>query len=325
MDFKKDIDTICNLASLFGYILAIVTFIFAVYQEDINEAVKITIYSLVLLNAANYLGTIYIVRRYDNVRKDYNDLDKEKRNLGHENANLNQKISNLHEVIQNNKDVEYSMKSDISKIIHNFCHEYRKRIYQVQGGEDNLDKRKSSIEKFFFYLVENIKELFDILTKDKCSVCIKLIIPGSSDNDFLVRTYQRDSVSYRERSKIDASIPEYHHFENYAFKVIMDGKSPDVYFIQNDLANYKPYFNANENFEKYYNACMVVPIRIITKLLDDGRYKSVVLGFICVDNLKGGFDEEISLNLLASFSDLCFNLFNAYFEMQEETEANTLK
>jgi hypothetical protein len=59
---------------------------------------------------------------------------------------------------------------------------------------------------------------------------------------------------------------------------------------------------------------MVVPIRITYK--DESSIDSRVLGFLCVDNHKGGFGPDATLNYLASFGDLFFHLFNLYGNLE---------
>lgn len=116
----------------------------------------------------------------------------------------------------------------------------------------------------------------------------------------------------------DRRLPEYRYDQNTAFKVILDEDTNQSYYMSNNLKteqSEKTYNNANENWHKYYNACLVAPIRY-KEMKEDGAEKSAVLGFICVDNKKGGFN-EVGKNVLASYADHCFHLFNFYFKQKE--------
>ena len=55
----------------------------------------------------------------------------------------------------------------------------------------------------------------------------------------------------------------------------------------------------------------MVPIQI---KLDPVKNKHLIIGFICVDNSKGGFETIETKDFLLAFGDILFNLFLKYDE-----------
>jgi hypothetical protein len=207
-----------------------------------------------------------------------------------------------------------------SNIVHNFCHEYRSIIgYLIENTqglslEDYLDI-KSSFQKFLLFALTNIKELFDILTGDACSVCIKIIVADKN-----VKTLSRDPVSYRMRHETDNSLPSFPINGNTAFSIIVSDKVSDSTYVSNNLQSEEEYINLNGRWKKLYNACMVVPIRISYK--DGDSVRSNVIGFLCVDNMAGNFDKSNCLNLLSAFGDMFFHLLNLYGKLERPTPSS---
>ncbi len=202
-------------------------------------------------------------------------------------------------------DLAYSkdVQSNMAKIVHNFCHQYRKIATEVFNSTpgDHFD-HKRELKIFFMRMLSNIKEVFDVYTGNACAACVKLL---SKDD---VSTYLRDDISSRERSRADNSpslVRSFDYRRNTAFRKILSGAIPAVYY-SNDLLGEKDYENANPDWHKNYSATLVVPIRFV---YDESTGKSSVLGFICVDNKGGGFD-DVSVNILASFADLSFYIMN---------------
>jgi len=233
----------------------------------------------------------------------YYTLYKEFVDAPHKILKLEEEVINLKSEI----DSGVETLAKIAQIFHNFSHKYRDKIVKIHENPSKNTKGKKELHGFVHNMVANIKEVFDILTKNDCSVSIKLI-----DNN-LIRTLCRDAISERTRSAIDRQLPQYKYDMNTAFKTILDEKTEKSYYISNDLKAEKCYNNANSNWNSYYNACLVAPIRYIS--IERGDEKSAVIGFICIDNKKGGFN-EVGKDALASFADHCFHLFNFYFKQK---------
>lgn len=175
----------------------------------------------------------------------------------------------------------------------------------------NLDK---SFNMFMLHFLDNVKELFDSTTGSDCASCIKIIIQGS-EGKVNVKTFMRDTVSYRKRSQIDIDLNEYPHEENTAFRKILSIHTNDNYFLSNNLKNESSYENINKNYICFYNACIVVPIRIHI----EGR-QYLQIGFLCVDNHDSGFSHQRDLEILQAFGDLLFIIFELFNELSGEIQ-----
>ncbi|MEW6535211.1 MAG: hypothetical protein AB1454_06275 [Candidatus Auribacterota bacterium] len=292
----------CGIAGLF---ISLVGTVITLFQTEFPDAFIMISVLLILVNFLNGAVTYHMTRRYDKLHAKYDDsyhiIDRLKKEIGNH-------LQTIHLNIDRQKK--------IATILHNFTHEYRKQVNELHAdliSKDYTDisRRNTSFRGFLSFMTINIKEIFDILTEDECSVSIKLI-----DENLVVRTLFRDSVSYRERSNSDKALPAYRFSENTAFFNIFNKDLPDSYFLSNNLEREKTYKNANPQWRQLYNACIVEPIRIISGIEQVGVEESRVLGFICVDNFHGGFEESISVNVLACFSDLCYHLFSLFFEFK---------
>jgi hypothetical protein len=227
------------------------------------------------------------------------------------------KVSQLEKtitILENRLKTEVLNQEKMAEIFHNYAHKYRSIITNVYFNQ-GVDHYRT-LKEFLVYMMANIKEIFDITSSDNsCAVCVKLL----QGND--VRTLVRDSVSERPRSQTDgARVFDYRR--NTAFRTILDSNFKDSVYRSNDLQN-EIYENANLNWRKLYNATLVVPIRI---LLNEETNEARVIGFICVDNFKGGFTRT-SVDLLASFSDLLFHmwhLIDAKIAEQEQVGKNNI-
>ncbi len=299
----RNLEPLVGYASLIGSIFTILFVSYAVYKSDwqinfitVSIALSIVIVLVVMTN-------MFLLRRYDKLHQQY--------------SNSSSAISRLQEKIKD----EVSAKTKIAQIVHNFSHEYRNVINEIHSDlivkdYSHFESRKTSFRMFITYMLSNIKEIFDILTFDEVSVCIKILY--KEKEEFLVKTFMRDNISYRERSNTENLLSQYPYYENTAFKNIMDPHCPDSYYLCNDLSNDNVYHNINNNWNKYYNACLVVPIRLLVS-----KQESNVIGFICVDNVDGNFDDKIAVDILGSFGDNCFHLFNLFNELQSQTISNT--
>ena len=118
----------------------------------------------------------------------------------------------------------------------------------------------------------------------------------------------------RDRSDIDTEVETYPYYRNTAFDCIL-GHEKKNFFLSNDLLELEKqgrYRNYNQKWKDSYNACLVVPIRAVAKI----EYNKNI-GFLCVDNMKGGFDEIIAFNILAGFADLLYCHFQTIYYYKE--------
>lgn len=298
LKFPEDKELLFGYASVVG---TIVTVIYTVYSGFIvagNVEISATIIALCLLNFFLVISAISLTRRYFRLETQVRP-DK-------------LRISQLEQ-----------SQVVISKVIYNINHQARNLILKI--NKDLIDSdfserhtRNLSFQKYLVFLMDNIKEIFDVLTDDQCSVCIKIIVPGEYPELTTVKTHYRDSISFRERKLIDSSMQSFPYYENTAFKQIIQDPYKNPCFICNDLKKESGYLNMNKNWYKYYNASMVVPISL-TLSKEEER---MILGFICIDNMKGGFEEKIGRNIISAIADLNFLVYKGFEEYHSKLNQN---
>jgi hypothetical protein len=159
-------------------------------------------------------------------------------------------------------------------------------------------------------ILSDIQSVFDRITDDTCSVCIKILTVDDGRLD--VSTWVRDSRSAAERNYVDRldGTQRFDAYANTAFREIIDPRSGKHHFVSNDLkelAALGKYQNANPNWSEHYNAAIVVPIaraESVVALATDGAQIEGFLGFLCVDNLKGNFDRQVCLPILNTYASI---------------------
>ena len=99
----------------------------------------------------------------------------------------------------------------------------------------------------------------------------------------------------------------------------MDPVSPELYYACDDLKKEQQagkYKNKNPEWEKYYNATLVVPIgplRIGKSAPADDE--AGVIGFICVDNLKGRLANTFTHSVLEAYATTQFLVHQMFAEL----------
>jgi len=177
--------------------------------------------------------------------------------------------------------------------------------YMINFATERITKQ------FNIFLVNNVKDIFDLLTNDDCSVCIK-IVGVNNKEEVTISTLMRDTKSFRKRRSNDGLFNEpFLWYENTAFKNILSNDIADTYFVCDDLSAEQSYVNLNSNWKKSYNATLVAPFRID---VSDSFYEegacSNITGFLCIDNHKGNFNNEPSIETVASIVDSLYQYFN---------------
>lgn len=214
---------------------------------------------------------------------------------------------------------QFSADSDnISHRLHNICHETRDLLtflFGFMGPIDTAEKEKKlhiKIERFVNHFLDNTRDIYNIITQQQCAVTIKT--HDLNDRENIITTYARDSISNRERGEIDKNLQEYPASNNTAFLKIISRDHEENLYVNDDLINEeneKKYKNSNINWEKYYNACLVVPIRCLAQN-KDGVQVYDIFGFLCVDNKGGGFNKKISKEILSMLGDNLYCIFYMY-------------
>lgn len=188
------------------------------------------------------------------------------------------------------------------------------KIYIAWNDLDTIPEIKSSFKEFLQFFISNVKEFFDVLTGDSNSVYIAFILDSVEDDNFKVFTYYRDPISYRSRSYIDNKKKEYLTSNFTPFKTIVDPTNTNDIYICDDCKNENGYIDRIDDWNRYYNACLTVPIRMPLSNVSENN-KFVYFGFITVDNKKGGYKNLQAVEALNSFADNLFNAFSFYNDL----------
>jgi hypothetical protein len=128
---------------------------------------------------------------------------------------------------------------------------------------------------------------------------------------------ERDNESRIKRRDIDETLKTYPLRESDAFLRITSKDFPDRLFVCDNLqaSDFQmPY----RGYHKFYNATLVTPIR--RKLDHSGLEEFDTFGFLCVDNMEGGFEDPIPQNILSAISDNFYCLFylhKCFFEKEK--------
>lgn len=316
----KFTNLICGITSVLGFTIALGSLIHAYYKfpDDPTTGAKEIILILTLTIVFLILFLILLIWHFSNkTHKLIIDLE----DLPIEN-NI------LHEALNQ----EYLTQKLITDCSHTTLHYYRnilksidiaivKLYYNTAGNVSLFEKPINEIvtefERFISTMLTNITNTCNAITGDQCATCIKIIKNNK------VKTFYRDPMSYRMRQGADHKDDKpfiYDISDNYAFKIIADPTIKETAFICDNLKDLKPYENRNPKWSNLYNATAVIPIEI-SELEDSSANKSLtkrsktkknIIGFLCVDNLKGGFESRELKDFLAGFGDLLFNLFEKF-------------
>ena len=189
-------------------------------------------------------------------------------------------------------------------------------IIDKEVSEVTVDELTDMINKFDYFLINiitNLQSYFSQITDDNCSITIKLLNYNDSstdDDDIFIKTYFRDPVNFKKRRETDSIQSHCGIFDNTAFSIIMDPAYKNIYFAEDNLTDlYKrhQYKNPNSEWHKYYNSSLVVPISIVT-----GANERIILGFLSVDNFKGGLAHNSNREYLFFIADLLYLAFNKF-------------
>lgn len=179
------------------------------------------------------------------------------------------------------------------------------------------DEIRNKLKEYLTELLGNVATLFSEYTGQECAACIKVLSkhhdhkeqldyensPSDSEASF-VYTYSRDPKSRLRRSQADnaTGLDLYRFEQNAAFAKIMHSEILKGYYFKNDLASLgDEYWNINKKWPDLYNAVAVAALKTPHK---DEVVEA--LGFICVDNKGGGFDNETCRQLLESVASIVY-------------------
>lgn len=276
--------------------------------DDVIEVFKYTFIALSGITLGIAIMAIFFSFRNGKLLEEKREFERLERKLKNIEGERKQIASMLHNIAHDSRDLFRDM-SDIQSF---WCIGTEEERVELRKWTEEIDGLFGDYCKD---LVNNTKNLFDILTKDECSVSIKLFSLDEEDDNRIenteVVTFLRDSVSNRKRSRVDRTMPTYLASGNTAFREIIFGENRSYYFC-NDLRNRDGYDNVNAKWQDYYNGCLV---SALVAGYDEELY--TVMGALCVDNFKGNFDGELTHNTLASISDTFSMLLYEYYSMHD--------
>jgi hypothetical protein len=164
-------------------------------------------------------------------------------------------------------------------------------------------------------IVNKTAEIFEDYTGSKCAACIR--VPRDDNGRALNLIFIRDSTSAAERINVDRR--KYEIEENTAPYFIVLKKGP--VYVCDDLQRAQAageYENPAEGWERRYNATLV------SGIFEPGKEDASndLLGFLCVDNKTGGFENEACIRHITELSWRLSVMLYRYKSLERIIEEN---
>ena len=215
----------------------------------------------------------------------------------------------------------------------------------VMGEIEVSDYSKEAVYQLVYnYSTDVLNTLCDIfykLTRQKVSGCIKIIEP-SSDLEYTnakVKTFCRSKNSDSRRTVYDNNSTRSDTIvcRNTDFdSIVQPGKSLSCFYQQN-LEDYQKqlrkigeeYRNSNTEWNEYYKATIVAPIRIANKRNSKTKLEDsyTILGFLCVDSLSThAFEASQRVYyqyIIKAFAALLYSVLDVYKDRMGMRDSNT--
>lgn len=179
--------------------------------------------------------------------------------------------------------------------------------FALQNEHDpaQRDERLRLTDTFLQSLVEKTRDMFEDYVQRTCAVSIKVLVAGEHGRPY-IQTYLRDGQSARLRSR--AGSPHVYPIGLHSpFFDIVAGQTEGDVFLENDLVLAEEagaYLNGNPSWKRLYRAALVVPIKH-----PDGAANENIVGFLCIDSLKGRFDEVACVSMAKIVANCVFLAF----------------
>tara|TARA_R110002051_G_scaffold154470_2_gene226620 strand:+ start:1576 stop:2565 length:990 start_codon:yes stop_codon:yes gene_type:complete len=202
--------------------------------------------------------------------------------------------------------------------------------------DEGIGAVRHQFERYLDDLLRLTAEIFHQYTGQACAACIKqlaesadgvgeLEIAATLSADFeYVYTLHRDPGSRALRREVDkhGKLHKYAYRDNTAFAAIM--KSSDEYesfFAMEDLVSMRRlgrYENIRPGWDKFYDAVAVAA------LSEPGSPDCVprTIGFLCVDNIGGGFDDPSCRPLLECIASIAYYSIQGTNSVLSELRSN---
>ena len=234
-----------------------------------------------------------------------------------------------------NKTIKYrkiqaQTREVFSKSYYTLLHDYRNLKGELEVSEYNKYAVYHQIVNFLTNTLDSLCSIFNILTRQEVSACIKIIEP-SNNLEYLtakVKTFCRskNSDSRRFQYDNDSTRNETIICKNTDFNsIVQPGKTVSC-FYKRDLEAYQKqhqdtddeYLNSNPEWKKYYKATIVVPIRIANKRNAnvESQDSYTILGFLCIDSLSTHAFEESQekyyTRIVKAYAALLYSVLDVY-------------
>jgi len=306
-----------DLLSVVGLLISAVGIGLAIFKTEpgstVNWCGTAIAISLICVSILTYRLS-YRYREVASVLK-YKEIQLERFNSEKQEAldSLNSKIEDLSQIIKRTQDDSFEISARVHSIIHetrtlqgHFLDAINDYINHgtIKSAQNIVDLK---FNNYLNLLLQNLQDLYGRLSGKQCAITIKAI-----DENSKVSTIHRDGVSIRQRSAVDKKMQSFRFEENTAFYRIMASHYDNDYYATDNLTKEVDYKNKNKDWQKLYNACVVVPIRKFLGGEEVGRLKYDVFGFLCVDNLGGGLNNPLSIEICSLIGDNLYCIFVTY-------------
>jgi len=191
------------------------------------------------------------------------------------------------------------------------------------GSELGFKEIQARFDSYLSDFLNKVVSIFGIFTGHKCAACVKVLlsskdkpnnghfIKGLKEDYAFVSTISRDPSSAYDRNR--AYPPDrltYQIVENTGLFEVKHIPERNGYYAKNDLCNISPEFyrNSNGRWREFYDAVAVAALKNPSQDAFDQA-----IGYLCVDNLGGGFDDRVCRLILECLANLLYYSMQSTF------------
>lgn len=230
--------------------------------------------------------------------------------------------------------------------MHNLLHEVRDVYFEVMSSYKKNVLSQATLTNWYkselTRILNNLSSTMTTYTSQDICACIKLIPQFNIgeeinlDNATLI-TFCRSDNSDHRRSSYESSNKPILIKDNSDFFEVVSPLFEKTYFYQGNLKTYaegkrrngEQYKNSNPNWDKFYNATVVVPIRIernkLYHIATNDAYH--ILGFLCIDSMStDAFSKSLEnyyVNILYAYADIIYILLGQYCHYLRKFDKST--
>jgi len=196
---------------------------------------------------------------------------------------------------------------------HKINHDYRDVLCKMFGREESVTDRTELAKQELLSLesvCQTIAQMFNWFTHGECMVTVKLITRADNGKLF-ASTYVR-SESKSERDTWEPRDFAIGVGQNSAFdKAIQISPGRISHFFSPDLTQENGYRNQRDNWNRFYQSAIVVPIRYVNREKVGSPDASDDIGFLCVDTMSTNrLNDDFHLHYLAAVADQMYNFMS---------------